>query len=219
MRFEAHQLVVPRTARFVTSGNLRGHIESVWFVHHGYGQLASEFLEKLQPLEEPNRLLVAPEALSRFYHKDNHTVGASWMTREDRLNEISDYIRYLDLVHDRIFQSLDQESVPQTILGFSQGAATAARWACQGKVKAKHLILWGELMPPELADETSLALLKSLRLTLVNGTHDPLVPEAALQEQRSRLNRNRIEFEEIRFKGGHRLDNEILSLLANNPPA
>jgi predicted esterase len=214
MRFDTHQLPVPRTARFVTSGNLGGTIEAVWFVHHGYGQLASEFLEKLRPLEQPNRLLVAPEALSRFYHRDNKTVGASWMTREDRLNEISDYIRYLDLVHDQIFQNLDEEFVAQTILGFSQGAATAARWACQGKAKVKHLILWGELMPPELADKKSLAPLKGLRLTLVHGTDDPLVPEAALQEQRDRLSKNQIEFEEIRFKGGHRLDNEILSRLA-----
>jgi predicted esterase len=136
------------------------------------------------------------------------------MTREDRLNEITDYIRYLDLVHDRVFESLDDESVTQTLLGFSQGAATAARWACQGKAKVKHLILWGELMPPDLADEKSLATLKELRLTLVHGTHDPLVRQAALQEQRDRLRRNQIEFEEIRFRGGHRLDDEILRRLA-----
>src|ERR1051325_10016453 len=52
------------------------------------------------------RRLVAPEGLSRFYLSERATerrVGASWMTREDRLAEIADYLGYLDAVYDDVF--------------------------------------------------------------------------------------------------------------------
>ena len=84
--------------------------------------------------------IVAPEALSRFYDGDMQArmhrdakVGASWMTREDRLSEIADYIAYLDAVHESILARLGgARRLPVTVLGFSQGGATAARWVASG---------------------------------------------------------------------------------------
>jgi predicted esterase len=215
--YQQHQILVPRTARYVTQGDLDGDVDDVWFVLHGYGQLAAEFLEGLRPVERPKRRLIAPEALSRFYHEDHETVGASWMTREDRLNEMADYIRYLDLLYERIFERLSRDSVTLTLFGFSQGVATAARWATRGKPRADRLILWGGLLPPELDDEQSLAPLRKLRLTLVYGNRDPFVKEAGLREQRDRLARWSVDFEEKRFAGGHRLHDETLKQLAKYP--
>jgi hypothetical protein len=69
---------------------------------------------------------VAPEALSRFYvsqepgrHCPVSVVGGTWMTREDRENEIRDYVRYLDILHDEV----EIEGVPTTVLAFSQGGS------------------------------------------------------------------------------------------------
>ncbi|HJS73420.1 MAG TPA: phospholipase, partial [Vicinamibacteria bacterium] len=90
MEPESHHLAVPRTARYLTLGPGEGPIEEVWFLLHGYGQLASELLHYARALAGDRRLLVAPEGLSRFYHEDHEKVGASWMTREDRLAEIDD---------------------------------------------------------------------------------------------------------------------------------
>ena len=68
---------------------------------------------------------MAPEGLSRFYlDAGAGKVGASWMTKEDRAHEIEDYLSYLEQVRAAIIPP-----VPLTILGFSQGVATAARWA------------------------------------------------------------------------------------------
>ena len=61
------------------------------------------------------RLLIAPEGLSRFYHEDHESIGASWMTREERLEEIKDYLMYLDLVHDRVFAIVEREPVKLTV--------------------------------------------------------------------------------------------------------
>src|SRR5207247_332415 len=78
----AHHLVVPRTARFLTHGEIEGAAE-IWFLLHGYGMLAASFLQWFEPAVHPGRLLVAPEALSRAYFEEKGTrrVGASWMTK------------------------------------------------------------------------------------------------------------------------------------------
>ena len=59
-----HHLIVPRTARYFTFGEIEGASE-VWFLLHGYSMLAATFLQWFEPVAEPGRLLVAPEALSR----------------------------------------------------------------------------------------------------------------------------------------------------------
>ncbi|GMR21694.1 MAG: esterase [Acidobacteriota bacterium] len=217
MEARAHRLVVPRTAQYVTLGDVDGtdDLQDVWFLCHGYGQLASQFLDSARALEHPGRVLVAPEALSRFYLGDHKSIGASWMTREDREREMEDYIRYLDLLHERLFEIIDRASVRLVVLGYSQGAATAARWAVRGRVDVDHLVLWAAAIPPELDDDdTALASLKAMRVTLVGGSRDALFPEHAREEQRSRLRRNGVTFSELSFAGGHRLDDETLLRLA-----
>jgi hypothetical protein len=95
-----HELAVPRTARVATLGGRNA--DEVWLVLHGYGQLASQFLHSFLPAARPGRLIVAPEALSRFYTtRKPDRVGATWMTREARDAEIQDYLGYLDLVAGR----------------------------------------------------------------------------------------------------------------------
>jgi len=212
----AHRLIVPRTARYLTLGDVGGTGEphEVWFLCHGYGQLASEFLDSARALANSGRVLVAPEALSRFYHEDHKSVGASWMTKRERESEMEDYVRYLDLVHEQVFELVDRASVRLVVLGFSQGAATAARWAVRGRGDVDHLVLWGAALPPELDDDAVAAPLKTMRVTLVSGVRDALFSESAREEQRTRLGRHGVIFSELSFPGGHRLDDATLQQLA-----
>src|ERR1019366_2165212 len=98
-----HHIPVQKTARYYTLGQIGPEITDVWFACHGYGQLASDFAAEFECIEAPERLIVVPEALSRFYvpagpglHGPDAKVGATWMTREDRESEIADYVSYLD---------------------------------------------------------------------------------------------------------------------------
>src|SRR5256714_11616751 len=120
-----HHIGVSRTARYFTLGeSLRG-VAEVWFACHGYGQLAARFLEKLRALDDGRRHVVAPEGLSCFYLTESpaeRRVGATWMTREDRLAEIEDYVRCLDAVSDDVFQRIHRARVAGDALGFSRGA-------------------------------------------------------------------------------------------------
>ena len=64
---QEHHLTVTRTARYFTLGQPGPALREVWVVCHGYGQLAEPFLAHFAEVTSPARLIVAPEALSRFY--------------------------------------------------------------------------------------------------------------------------------------------------------
>ena len=213
-------LHVSRTARIQLLGDPGPHVREVWFACHGYGQLAADFVAQLGAVAAPDRLLVAPEALSRFYldalerAADTRRVGATWMTREDREAEIADYVAYLDAVYTAIMAELPSSGVRVHVLGFSQGVATVMRWVALGAARADALTLWAG----GLAHDVDLAVharrFAAMSVTLVAGEHDRLVNEPALTVARERLNAAGIAHELIRFSGGHRLDDAVLRRLA-----
>ncbi len=190
MIHERH-LPVSRTARYHVLGESERPPREVWIVCHGYGQLAAPFLKRFEALDDGSRLLVAPEALSRFYlemvHTSDSRVGASWMTREDREAEMKDYIAYLDGLESEVFARLGRDGVRLVVVGFSQGTATASRWAVRGAARVDRLILWAGLLPPDVAPAAEREKLNGLDLVLVAGDKDDYVTPARLAEQRSAL--------------------------------
>ena len=216
---QEHHLPVSRTARYFALGTSSGEVGEVWFACHGYGQLAARFLEKLRVLDDGRRYLVAPEGLSRFYLSESPTerrVGASWMTREDRLAEIEDYVRYVDAVYAEVFGSLDRAGVTVHALGYSQGASTVSRWAALGKAKIDRLTLWGGEFPPDLdlTLDTVANRLRAARMTLVHGRSDEYITPKVIQTITTRLRQHAISFNEIAFDGGHELNEGVLRSLS-----
>ena len=215
---QEHHIGVSRTARYFTLGNSSSGVEEVWFACHGYGQLAARFLEKLRVLDDGRRYLVAPEGLSRFYLSESPTerrVGATWMTREDRLAEIDDYVRYLDAVYADVLRSLDRAEVTVHALGFSQGTSTVSRWAAMGNAKIDRLTLWGGEFPPDLdlTVDAFVTRLRGVQLTLVYGRSDEYITPKVIQTITSRLRQNGIRYDEIPFDGGHELNEAVLRRL------
>jgi predicted esterase len=220
--FEQRHFQVTRSARYAILGSLEADLTEVWIVCHGHGQLARRFLSRFVPLERPDRLVVAPEALSRYYlaapksgpHPPNTPVGASWMTSEDRDFEIQDYVNYLDLLHDEIFAIVDRAKVRLWVLGFSQGAATVARWVARGQVDPDRVILWAGLMPPELGTESAARLVRRSPLTIVVGLHDDFATPQRVAEQDARLQVLGVPYATMRFEGGHEIMPEVLMRLS-----
>ncbi|HEU5186176.1 MAG TPA: hypothetical protein VFU01_16500 [Gemmatimonadaceae bacterium] len=213
-----HHLPVTRTARYYTLGETSSPPASdMWVVCHGFAQLARAFIEEFRPLVRPGRLIVAPEALNRFYLNReggragaSARVGATWMTREDRLAEIDDYVRYLDELLLEVGGER-RDGVRVTALGYSQGTATVARWLVQGKSKIDRVILWAGLLPPEI-DPAGAARerLSTTQLHFVRGTKDEMVSSVSLSEQRESVARIGINVHAMEFEGGHRLDRDTL---------
>jgi predicted esterase len=209
-----HHLTVSRTARYATLGEPDRNTKQVWFVCHGYSQLAEEFIRYVAILDDGTRYVVAPEGLSRFYLDGGKKIGASWMTKEDRDAEIADYVAYLDRLYDEVFRSLPRESVTLHVMGFSQGAATATRWAARGKGRPDQLVLWGEALPPEFDSVDTVAPLRDMRITVVVGSRDEYVTGDAVDAHRRRLMDLGLRFDEKTFDGGHRLDKQTLLAVA-----
>lgn len=205
---QEHHLPVARTARYFTLGSADAP-RDIWFVCHGYGQLAARFLERFRPIERADRLIVAPEGLSRFYLTDSpaeRRVGASWMTREDRISEIADYIGYLDALYEAVVPA----TAPVTVLGFSQGSATACRWVEMTSRRCDRLIVWGGEIPPDV----DLARLAGTRLTLVYGDRDEYFTPKIVTATQERLRNGPVDYALVPFDGGHEIDEGTLQRLA-----
>src|SRR6201988_48798 len=207
---QEHTLTTARTARYFTLGAPE-RATDLGFVCHGYGQLAARFLARFGPLETPQRCVVAPEGLSRFYLTESpaeRRVGATWMTREDRLAEITDYVRYLDAVYDDVFGRLDRGRVTVHALGFSRGAATVSRWTALGKARIDRGVLWGGEVPPDLdlprADWTGRP--RAARITLVYARAGEYITPKVLTGVPDRPRASYIPYRDIPFAGGHELN-------------
>ena len=208
-----HHIQVPRTARYLTQGEIEG-AEEVWFVLHGYSMLAASFLGWFEAAVRSGRVLVAPEGLSRAYfeHDGVRRVGASWMTKEDRDAEIEDYVRYLDLLADRVLAGLSGGRRIQ-VHGFSQGTATACRWVAFGRHRVDRLVLWGGGVPPDLPLVRHRAALTRAGLTIAIGTRDRQIDGGDIDAQMVRLAAAGITPAVHRFDGGHRVDGATLRAL------
>lgn len=213
---------VPRTARYWTLEE-EGEARELWIVLHGYKQLARRFLRRFTPIHDGTRRIVAPEGLSRFYldqapgrHGPNSVVGATWMTREDRLHEIRDYVGYLGRLLDEVVSSVGE--APLTVLGFSQGVATAARWVVQGRLRPVRLVAWGDTLPPDLDMDAAAHALDGVELVLVRGSRDRAVEGPRVEEERSALRGAGIAYREVRYEGGHDIHPQPLRELAAAVP-
>lgn len=212
-------IAVTRTARYWMLGAGRGRPSEAWFVLHGYRQLARRFLRRFEGIAGAGRLVVAPEALSRFYvesevgrHGPGSVVGATWMTREEREHEIGDYVAYLDAVAREVLDGLGTEP-GITVLGFSQGVATASRWVTYGKVRPRRVILWGDYLPPDLDMERASATLGRAELVVVRGTRDRSLSARLEADEAERMEAVGLAARTVTYRGGHDVDEPTLRAL------
>ena len=210
-----HHFPTTRTARYCQLGAASAATRRVWFVAHGYGQLARYFLRHFAPLAaaDPALVVVAPEGLSRFYlHGNGGRVGASWMTSDDRLAEIDDHCGFLNELAGRVLAQCPA-GVAVTVLGFSQGTATVGRWLAGATWRPARLVLWAGGFPPDVAPAAATALLAGLPVALVLGDADEYITAEKLAAERARLTGLGARVEVVAFAGGHVLDAGVLARL------
>lgn len=210
---QQEEINFPFKARYFQLGTVHSKTKNIWFVLHGYGQLAEFFIRKFKVLENDETCIIAPEGLSRFYLTDNSgRVGATWMTKENRLMDIENYIQYLNSIYDLVLRSVNPPKI--TILGFSQGAATASRWTLSRQNLAQRLILWAGIFPPDLDIEKGSEILNAMDVIEVYGTTDPYLTDDKFKEMISLNTKLKLSATVIRFEGGHEMDEKTLQQLA-----
>jgi predicted esterase len=213
-----HRLSVPKSARWYQLGELGPDTLEAWLVCHGYGQLAGRFITSFAPIASEARAIVAPEALHRFYLDPaskpaaERRVGATWMTREDREQDIADYVAYLERLADEIARLAPRARI--TALGFSQGAATVSRWTVASERDLARMILWGSELPPDLDWVRARRRLASVVPWFVLGDRDEFASPDRITRQESELDRHGIAHRVVRYAGGHSIDRDALVRLS-----
>ncbi|NUQ24404.1 MAG: phospholipase [Saprospiraceae bacterium] len=207
---QAHHLTVARTARYYTLGTPGPHIKTLWITCHGYGQLAGQFIRKFEAVLDEETLVVAPEGLSRFYWEGvSGDVGASWMTKDDRLAEIDDYVAYLSSLYDFFVTQLP----PQTrivLAGFSQGCATQLRWITRQLPHFDVLLLWAGGLPEDIDYKPLLPYFQEKSLHFVYGLQDQYLTEERIATQSQWLADTGLPLQIHTFDGKHEIDREVL---------
>lgn len=208
-----HYFQTQKTAKVIVEGEVNPKLKTVWLIAHGYGHLASYFINKMKLILNEENVVIVPEGLHRYYLNGvSGRVGASWMTKEEREHDITDYCNYLDEVYLKFISPL-KENVVVNALGFSQGGATICRWAAHTKFKIDNLIVWGSVIPPDMNCENYLSKINVGSWIYVVGNKDEYLNAEQQNAQLEQLKKYHIQPQTVFYDGGHDILEEPLRLL------
>jgi predicted esterase len=199
-------------ANYYISSEINAEVKEMWFVLHGYGQLPQYFINKFNSIATKDRVIVAPGGLSQFYLEGfSGKVGATWMTKEERLLDIDNYVSYLHAVLEDVYLGNSQCKI--TLLGFSQGAATVVRWIQNFRIDFHQLVLWSGAFPHDMEIPTVRNKLRDKKIWMLRGDNDPFLTKERINDQSELIQKLNLPMEYIEFKGGHDIDEATLQLL------
>lgn len=195
-----------KSARIYLSNSLTDKTKEIVVIFHGYAQLAKYFIKKFDGIQNHERIVIAPEGLSKFYWNGmNGRVVASWMTKEDRLSEIEDQKMYLDRVMALIREK--NPSAKLTLLGFSQGCATLARWIATSHYEVNRTIFWAGFIPEDVME---LEFFKENNIEFIIGKNDEFILDENREKTIHLMEKMGINHEVILFDGDHTIPENIL---------
>ena len=174
----------PRTARYLLLGEPGPAITHVWVCLHGHDQPVADLARQLHNLDTPDRLLVLPEALSRYSSpgtgSETPATRAAWFAADSLLADFDDLGTYLDALARHV-RAACPPGTPLTVLGYGHGAAAACRWLAGNGVAYNRLILCAPVFPAEIDRRATLVALPERPVLVVSTTTDTYTPEAAGQ--------------------------------------
>ena len=140
-----------RTARFFSLGEPGPAIQHVWICLHGHDQPVAELAAQLVNLDTPERLLILPEALSRYTLPDGSDQPASdramWFAPNSMADDLADAAHYLQALAGRTLAACPA-GTPVTVLGYGHGAVVACHWLAASAIAYQRLVLYAAVFPP-----------------------------------------------------------------------
>lgn len=203
-------LAVPQSQRVDVLGTLSEETTDIWLSLHGYGQLVAFFQRHFRPLVTDSRAFLFPQGQHKFYIQGTEgRVGASWMTKEDRLEDIMNQRTYLNAVCD--WAIIQAPNARFHLLGFSQGVATGMRFLGYSNVPFESLLAWAGSWPPDL-DENSTIAISGLLMSAWFGTKDPYISLKKKNQRLALYNNDFGLYPEVgTYEGAHSFDSDILA--------
>ena len=130
------------------------------------------------------------------------------MTKEDRLTDIEDYIRYLNNVYSHFLPNRLPDNCKINVLGFSQGGATASRWAAETTHRIDNLILFSCVFPEDLNFPEMQK--KDINFYLLYGNNDEFNVDKQLVKIDPLLKQENLSCKIIQFEGKHNIPANVL---------
>lgn len=216
-QIDKNTLKTPKTGRFFQLGTVQNMTKSVWFCLHGYGQSAEYFAKHFADMGSKEHVVVVPEGLSRFYIDGiSGRVGASWMTKIDREDEIEDQQNYLNLVAENVAVSLKDSAHKIVLLGFSQGTATTVRWMVNSGIKVHALVLWAGSFPHDVEIADAIPLIGEGGFHCVYGTEDEYLKNLDMTERLTPLAEAGLKPKIWTFDGTHTMHKPTLQKILDS---
>jgi predicted esterase len=189
---------------YLSSDIYKEQVSKVWIVFHGYGQLAKFFLKKFETLFSQKYLFIAPQGLHQFYLNGfSGRIGSSWMTSNDRDDQIENYLIYLSKL-EQLLLELDS-SVELNVLGFSQGGNTMSRFLESSKLKFNKIVFWGSEFANDINHSKFFENYQHSNFIICYGNQDQFISNDKVIKLKNIFNQYDFKPETIVFQGGHEI--------------
>lgn len=179
---------------------------------HGMGHLSRFFLRFFDGLPAQEHYVIAPQAPSKYYLNNTYTqVGASWLTRENRIMEIENNLLFLDAV---FLAEVPPANCNLIIFAYSQGVSMATRWMASRKISCQGLVLYAGSVPDELTPADFSYLKPETDIRFVLGDQDEFISGSRREKEKAKLEglfNGKVQH--LPFSGGHELKKEIINSL------
>ncbi len=213
MPIRTGKMPIEHTVYYATSAPEADTPAPVLLVLHGFGQVAAEFIKIFEPLVQRGVLVAAPQAPHQFYKSlADRTVGFSWLTRYERDQSIRDFAAYMEKFYALLQREYRIDAQRVFVLGFSQGVSMAYRMWAHSAMPLSGMIACGGDLPPDVGER--LSALPSLRVLLVHGRRDQIVPLQKAHEAQTQLSAAGFPVELFEFEGEHLIPPEAMSAIA-----
>lgn len=211
-----YKIRAEKTGHYYTHGTLTEDTRYVWICLHGYGQLGKYFIQRFEFLDPRIHNVIVPEALNRFYFEGlSERPVASWMTREDRLDEIADFIVFLEALRHKLRWDI-HPGIKVIYLGFSQGVTTLLRWLNDIAPRIDYLLLWAGGMPDDILVDHRREYFRRIPAHYFVGDKDPYFSPDVIEEKMPLAVDMGLDLQMTHFQGTHKVDREVLKLWVDN---
>jgi predicted esterase len=214
---------------YSTLNELTPDTKNLWFACHGLGYLSRYFIRYFDHLNKEENYIISPQAPSKYYQgKDFKYVGASWLTRENTLEDTQNVLAYLDAVWEAeksppplagqaVGSSSKQSQVDckRIFFGYSQGVSVVMRWMASRKIEPDVLAIHSGGIPKELNPD-DFEFLSKTKVYLIYGKQDEYLTENRIEEETGRakaLFGNKLEI--IPFEGKHEVNRKLIEKISN----
>lgn len=201
------------TNTYSTLNTIKADTENIWIACHGIGYLSKYFIRYFKSLSAEKNYIICPQAPSKYYQGNSFRyVGASWLTKENTLQETENVLNYLDALYENEKSAFQQKRL--ILMGYSQGVSVIMRWMSQRNVSCDDLIIHSGSIPKELTP-ADFAKHQKTKVHLIYGNQDEYIYDEKLKSQldlAKALFASQLKIYE--FEGKHEVHTKLLKQIA-----